>query len=128
MADLIRETVTTQTNTSAPDVVMVENNNSGNRTQKIEYLIYFLFGALDVLLGFRFVLKLLGANAGSGFVSFVYGLSSIFIMPFEGIFRRAVSDGIETASVLEPATIVAVIVYGLLAWGMVKLVRLLSGE
>jgi hypothetical protein len=128
MADIIRETVTTQTNSSAPDVVMVENNNGSNQSQKIEYLVYFLFGTLDVLLAFRFVLKLLGANAASGFVSFVYGLSSIFIMPFEGIFRRAVSDGIETASVLEPATIVAVIVYGLLAWGMVKLVRLLSGE
>jgi hypothetical protein len=55
-------------------------------------------------------------------------LSGMFILPFEGIFHRGVSQGIETVSVLEPSTIVAVIVYAILAWGLVKLVRMLSGE
>lgn len=97
-------------------------------TQTIEYLVYYFFGALDVLLAFRLVLKLMGASMASGFVSFVYSLSGIFIMPFEGIFRRGFAQGVETTSVLEPATVVALIVYAILAWGIVKLVRISSGE
>lgn len=97
-------------------------------TQTIEYFVYYLFGILEVLLAFRLVLKLMGANAGSGFVRMVYGLTGIFISPFEGIFRRGIVQGRETVSVLEPATIAALIVYALIAWGVVKLVRISSGE
>ena len=49
-------------------------------------------------------------------------------MPFEGIFRRAFAPGVENTSVFEPATLVAAIVYILLAWGIVKLVSISSGE
>ena len=44
--------------------------------------------------------------------------------------RRDLGDaeGIETTSVLEPSTLVAIVVYVILAWGIVKLVRILSGE
>jgi len=97
-------------------------------SQTIEYFIYFIFGALEILLVFRFILKLLGANVSSYFVSLIYNLSGIFILPFEGIFRRGVTQGIETTSVLEPSTLVAIIVYAIVAWGIVKLVRILSGE
>jgi len=87
-----------------------------------------LFGALEVLLAFRLVLKLMGASLASAFVGLIYGLSGIFILPFEGIFRRWFSQGVETTSVLEPSTIVAIIVYAVLAWGIVKLARIFSGE
>lgn len=97
-------------------------------SQTIEYFIYFVFGALEILLVFRFVLKILGANVSSPFVELVYGVSRIFILPFEGIFRRGLNQGIETTSVLEPSTLVAVIVYAVVAWGIVKLVQILSGE
>ncbi len=129
MAEIIKETVITQetsagsvTNTPAPTEVEATNS------QTIEYLIYFFFGALDILLAFRLVLKLMGASMSSPFVGFVYGLSGIFILPFEGIFRRWFSPGLETTSVLEPATLVAIIVYLVLSWGIVKLIRLLSGK
>ena len=52
----------------------------------------------------------------------------IFILPFEGIFRRAFTQGVETTSVLEPATLVALLVYAVAAWGIVKFVRISSGE
>lgn len=96
--------------------------------QTIEYLVYFLFGFLEILLAFRLLLKLMGANTESAFVSFIYGLTGIFILPFEGIFRRGFTQGIETTSVFEPATLVAILVYAVLAWGVVKLVHILSGE
>ncbi len=83
---------------------------------------------LEILLAFRLVLKLTGASISSAFVGLIYGLTGIFILPFEGIFRRGYAQGMETTSVLEPSTLVAIIVYSVLAWGVVKLLRILSGE
>ena len=74
------------------------------------------------------MLKLTGASLTSSFVSLIYGLTGIFILPFEGIFRRWFNQGLETTSVLEPSTIVAIIVYAMLAWGIVQLIRIFSGE
>ncbi len=97
-------------------------------SQTYEYLVYYLFGALDILLAFRIILKLLGASTASYFVKFVYSLSRIFIMPFEGIFRKGFTEGLETTSVVEPATLIAIIVYAIIAVGIVKLIRISSGE
>lgn len=97
-------------------------------TQKIEYIIYYLFGALEILLLFRLLLKILGAGTSSAFVQAIYSFSAIFIMPFEGIFQSSVAEGVETAAVFEPATVVAIVVYSLIAWGIVKLIRISSGE
>lgn len=97
-------------------------------TQQAEYIIYYIFGALEIILAFRLVLKLAGASLSSAFVGLVYGLSGIFILPFEGIFRRGTAPGIETTAVLEPATLVAIAVYGVVAWGIVKFIRISSGE
>jgi len=108
---------------------LVEETKLGaSNTQTTEYLIYYVLGALEILLAFRLILKLAGASMASGFVRGIYGLTNIFIYPFEGIFRRGVAQGIETTAVLEPATLVALIVYAVVAWGIVKLVRISSGE
>ena len=127
MAEFIKETVTTRTN-SANTATTTPSTREATSSQTIEYLIYFFFGVLDILLGFRLVLKLMGSNVGSAFVGAVYGITGLFIMPFEGIFRRWSGQGIETTAVLEPSTLVAIFVYAALAWGIVKLIRVLSGE
>lgn len=116
MAEIVKETVTT-----------TPAKREATSSQTVEYLIYFLFGALEILLAFRLVLKLMGASLSSAFVGLIYSLTGIFILPFEGIFRRGFTQGIETTSVLEPSTVVAIIVYAVLAWGIVKLLRVLSG-
>jgi glucan phosphoethanolaminetransferase (alkaline phosphatase superfamily) len=118
MEEYNRETVTTQG----------DNTREATGSQTIEYLIYFIFGALEILLAFRLVLKLLGASLSSNFVDFIYNTSKIFIWPFEGIFSKVTTQGAETTAVFEPATLVAIIVYSLLAFGIVKLVRIFSGE
>jgi hypothetical protein len=127
MAEIIKETVTTGNDTSET-VVATPVKVEATRLETIEYLIYFFFGALEVLLAIRLILKIMGASISSAFVGFIYGLTGLFILPFEGIFRRGLSQGIETTSVLEPATLIAIIVYALLAWGIVKLIRIFSGE
>src|SRR3989339_2084785 len=118
MAEISKETVTTQNDYVNPAVTTTTKNTSeespASSSQTIEYLIYFVFGLLEVLLAFRLVFKLSGASSFSTFVSMIYGLTGIFILPFEGIFRRGYTQGVETTSVLEPATVVAMIVYAIL--------------
>ncbi|MCR4440543.1 MAG: YggT family protein [Peptococcaceae bacterium] len=86
--------------------------------------IYYVLGLMETLLLFRFVFKLLGANPASGFVSFVYSLAGIFLAPFYGIFRPVVTKGLEVRSVFEPATLIAMIVYPVIAYGIVRLLDL----
>jgi len=127
MAEIVKETVTT-VGSSEGTVVNNSSKREATNSETTEYLVYFIFGVLEVLLAFRLVLKFMGASMASSFVGLIYGLSGVFILPFEGIFRRGVSQGLETASVLEPSTIVAILVYAIMAWGIVKLVHVLSGE
>ncbi len=94
----------------------------------VSYLIYFMLGVLEFLLIFRLIFKVTGANPGSWFVSIIYMLSQYLILPFEGIFHRALSQGVETTAILEPSTIVAMIVYAILAWGVIWLISILRGD
>lgn len=126
MTEFAKETtLTTHGNNSAP-VATTTSNNNATGYQTAEYLVYFLFGVLEALLIFRFVFKLMGANSSSAFVNLIYKITGIFIMPFEGIFSKWVTNGTETTSVIDPSTIVAIIVYGVVGFGLVKLIRILS--
>jgi uncharacterized membrane protein len=86
--------------------------------------IWLVLGILETLLIFRFVLKLFGANPDSGFVDFVYAVSGIFVAPFSGIFSTPTTEGDITTSVFETSTLVAIIVYAVITWGIVKLATL----
>jgi len=110
------------------DIINPPVVNQATKSQTIEYVVYFLFGVLEVLLAFRLILKLTGASLASGFVSLIYSMTGIFTLPFNGIFSKGYAQGVETTSVLELATIVAIVVYLILAWGVVKLIRISSGE
>lgn len=127
MAEIIKESVTTQ-NEGPKQAVTTETKQIATSSQTFEYLIYFFFGLLEILLAFRLILKLMGANSLSAFVGLIYGITGIFVLPFEGIFRRGLAQGVETTSVFEPSTLIAIIVYAILAWGVVKLLRILTGE
>src|SRR3989344_6277081 len=127
MAEIVKESITTQ-NEGPKEAVTTETKRIATSSQTVEYLIYFFFGVLEILLAFRLILKVMGASTSSGFVGLIYGLTGVFILPFEGIFRRGTAQGLETTSVLEPSTLVALVVYAVLAWGIVKLVRIFSGE
>ena len=97
---------------------------TGQGNLKARKIVYYILGVLEVLFAFRLVFKLLGANPESPFVSFIYTVSQTFLAPFSGIFRSAVTKGIEAQSVLEPTTIIAMIVYAVVAWGIVKIIEI----
>jgi hypothetical protein len=124
MTDIIKETVTTQTGTVANTVATA----NATKLQTTQYLIYFVFGVFESLLAIRFFFKLAGASHASGFVLWIYNVTQFFIAPFEGIFRKGVIEGSETTSIFEPATLLTIGIYALLAYGIVSLVTIASGK
>ena len=86
--------------------------------------IYLLFGILEGLLAIRFGLALLGANPAAGFAQFIYSITKPFLAPFVGLFGTARSGG----SVFDVSPLVALIVYALIAWVLVKAVGLVMGD
>jgi YGGT family len=92
----------------------------GTNVTRIKQVVYFIFGAINVLLLIRFILLLLGANDTSPFVNLIYGMSRAFVMPFSGIFPEPTLGG----SVFEWATLVGIVVYSLLGYGIARIVEL----
>jgi YGGT family len=91
---------------------------------RLQQAIYLIFGIIEGLIAIRFVLRVLGANPAAGFASFIYGITAPFLAPFVGMFGTPNFDG----SVLELHSIVAIVVYALLAWVLAKIVKLTMGE
>ena len=84
-------------------------------------IIWYILGLFEILLVIRFVLQLLGANAASAFVAVIYAITDVLAAPFIAIFPT--SDAVFQAS-----TLVAMIVYALLAWGIVKLIDVIRNR
>jgi len=87
----------------------------------VKRAIWFIAGFIIVLLALRILLLLFGANQENGFVSFLYTLSGVFAAPFFGVFGYEPSYGV---SVFEVSSLVAIIIYALVAWGLAKLLTL----
>jgi len=102
--------------------------NTGNKARdnnlKFRKVVYYILGIIEALFAFRLIFKILGANPENTFISIIYNITGVFLAPFSSIFRTAVTKGIETKSILEPATLIAMVVYALIAYGIVKLVKI----
>lgn len=80
-------------------------------------IVWYIVGLLEAILAFRFVLKLLGANAAAGFTSFIYGISYPFAAPFLNVFKMTKVEG----SIFEWTTLLAMLVYFFIALALGKL-------
>ena len=105
------------TSSTSRTAVYREGGYNSRAIQAVWWIVVFL----DVLIAIRFVLKLLGANPAP-FVRFMYDLTWPLVAPFHGIFN---TDQVGR-SVFEPESIVAIIIYLLIGWGVVSLIRILS--
>jgi hypothetical protein len=99
-----------------------ENLMRANLRYWIARMVYFVLGVLEVIMALRFIFRLLGANQSSSFVLFLYNLSHVFVYPFNGIFN---DQTIGTTSVFEVSTLIAMLVYALIAWGLVALSKVI---
>ena len=97
----------------------VEEERATNTADRI---IWLLAGLITILLGFRFVLALLGANPNNAFASFIYGLSRPFVAPFFGLFGY--DSAFTGVGRFEFYTLIAIAVYLVLAWIISRIINL----
>jgi uncharacterized protein YggT (Ycf19 family) len=114
LQDRTRVTPTTQ-----PTIVAIPNMPTAGAVVsrrvnllKTQQIIYSVLGVMEGLITIRFLLRLFAANPGAGFAQFIYGLTGPLLAPFNGLFATPQFEG----SVLETTSIVAMVVYALLAW------------
>ena len=89
-----------------------------------ENIVWYIVGAINILLAFRFILKLFGANRSSAFVDLIYSITDVLTAPFDSIFGVSRNVSGEVNSVFEPSIIVAGVVYALIGWGIVKMLNI----
>lgn len=124
MADRIVETTTRNGDTVRKTTDYETENTATSRNDGSSLaarIIWFIAGVIITLLAFRFVLILLGANQGSGFVDFIYSVSYPFAVPFFGILGYDLEYG---RARLEVASLIAIAVYAVVATGLARLVTL----
>jgi hypothetical protein len=89
---------------------------------RAEQAVWLVTGVVDALLVIRFTFKLLAASTQASFVTFIYDLTQVFVAPFHGIFNTAASG----RNVFEPESLVAIVIYSLIGWGLASLVRVVT--
>jgi len=87
---------------------------------KITQLIWLFLGILEALIALRIGLKLIGANPDSPIVALIYGLTYLFLFPFEGMTATPTAGGI----VLELSSLFAMLIYALIAWAVERTIWL----
>ncbi len=87
------------------------------RRYRVSQALWYTIGIIETLLMFRFVLRFIGANTKAGFTQFIYTTSAPFAGAFENVIDPVRVDG----SVFEGSLLLAMAVYALLAWGIVRL-------
>ncbi len=120
--DRREETVTTQQPGYA-STEQVTRDVAAERRQgmsQLNQIMYTILGILEIGLGLRFLLKLIAANAGSGFADFIYGVTSPFVAPFAGLIGTPASGG----TILEITTLIAMAVYALLFWIILQVIAI----
>ncbi|HVS79628.1 MAG TPA: YggT family protein [Candidatus Paceibacterota bacterium] len=81
-------------------------------------VVWYIFSVVETILLFRFILKLIGANTGAAFTQFVYAIS----YPFAAPFLYVVGSPRVFGSTIEWSTLIAMLVYWVIAWGIVRLI------
>ena len=87
-------------------------------TFKATQVVWLLLGILETFLALRFFLKMIAANPDSPIANFIYGLTGLFLLPFSGLTSTPQLGGM----VLEFSTIIAMVVYGLIAWVVERII------
>ncbi|MDA8269889.1 MAG: YggT family protein [Actinomycetota bacterium] len=84
-------------------------------------VIWWIAGVLLAILALRFIFTLLGANPANTFAHFIYSVSYPFVSPFFNLFGYSFHYRV---SHLEIYTLVAMLIYALIAWGLERLVTI----
>ena len=106
------------------EVVQTEREvERGRVAARVSQVIDYIFFVLYALLGLRFLLALLAARSGAGFVRFIVAVTDPFYRPFRGIVASPTTDSGHT--LLLPL-VIAIIVYILLHLAINGLLRMFA--
>ena len=98
-------------------------SNSPSALSYARRVVALLFGILIVLIGLRFLLLALAANAGNALVDFIYNTSEPFVSVFRGVFNFEHFSPIGQSQI-DVAALVAIVGYALLATLIFAILRL----
>lgn len=115
----VRET-TTQDGGTTIQKQSVERSSQVSTVVVAQRIVWFVVGLVNTIIVLRFALLLLGANQGAGFTDFIYSVSAPLVSPFVGIFGEPVYG----ESVFEVSSLMAIVIYTLIGWGIAKLLTL----
>jgi hypothetical protein len=90
-------------------------------TFKATQLIWLMLSLLEAVLAMRFVFKLIGVNSANLFATLLYGFTHFFVAPFASLTGAPSAEGM----VLEISTLIAMVVYLLMAWALERIVYVL---
>ena len=92
---------------------------------RVAQFIWLVFGVIIGLIGLRVLLRLIVANPQNTFADTIYSITNIFLGPFFGLTSTpTTTNGIA----LEISSLIAMMVYALVAWVIVKLVYVLFSK
>jgi hypothetical protein len=124
--DSIPSQVTRRTTTRVAPEVKVEAPqkvfDKKKRIFRINQIIWYVLGVVEIVLAFRIVLKAIAADQSSGFTSLIYSLTGPLALPFRGIVGESVSG----SSLIEWSSVFALVVYLVIAGGLVYLLDLIN--
>ena len=86
----------------------------------VDPLVFTASFIITTLLGLRFLLSVIGANLSNLFAHFIYTVSTPLVAPFVGLFNYQPHYGISN---YDFESLVALVVYGIIAWRVVALVN-----
>src|SRR3979411_775295 len=89
---------------------------------RAEQAVWLVTGIVSALLIIRFVFKLLAGSTQATFVTCIFSRTKVFVPPFHGIFNPAANG----PNVFEPESVVAIVIYLLIGWGLASLVRVVT--
>jgi hypothetical protein len=88
-------------------------------------MLTFVIGLVEILLVFRFILKLLAANPNAGFVQWIYENSYPLLRPFLFAFP---TPSVRGGFTLEFTTLFAIFAYAFIGYILQELLELLGGR
>ena len=87
----------------------------------VNRIVWYLDAVVTVLLAVQLGLVMLGANATSFFERLMYGATAPLVWPFLKLFYSRTVDGMSSVAML---TLVAIVIYFMVAWGLSTLVNI----
>lgn len=89
-----------------------------------DFILWFLI-VLEIALALRFFFRLIGANPDTLFAGFLYALTSIFLVPFNGIVG---TSSLHSHQAFEWSTLIGMLVYCLIVYAVGRFLQILVSK